>query len=416
MALVAIRSLGRNGVPVIGVFGESPDVPPYGGIVESSRFLSRRVSFDESDYERACLRCLMELGRELPAKAVLFPVSDRDMHVVSEHRESLKEHYHLLLSSQKMVHTLLDKHEFHEFMGGTNPLIPRTYLISGDLGIDALANRVNYPCIIKPFWRDEEWIRRYGNTKVFLCDSASELKETFAAIHPHFDKVMVQEVVPGPETNIVCTFTYLDSQSNPLGIFTCRKIRQYPPHFGNTALAESAPDPEAEEITRRLCKELGLAGYVSIEFKRDARTMALKILEFTVGRINRQVGLSGACGMNIPYLWYCHLLGRKTAVRVHREPSRWASEVNESRAFRPYLRSRGWTLWSWVRSYHRVRQWEVFSLDDLRPFSMLLLSIFRHNFLRQNPSHRIIGKGNPPAIGSLSTAWSWRRLYRSSSL
>jgi predicted ATP-grasp superfamily ATP-dependent carboligase len=378
VALAAVRSLGRNGVPVIGVFGESPEVHSYSGIVKSSRFLSRWVSFDESDYERACLHCLMELGRELPAKAVLFPASDRDMYMISEHRDPLKEHYHLLLPSHEMVDTLLDKHKFHEFMGSTNPLIPRTCLPSGDLGIDVLANQVNYPCIIKPFLRDEEWIRQYGNTKVFLCDSASKLKDTFAAVHPHFDKVMVQEVVPGPETNIVCTFTYLDSQSNPLGMFTCRKIRQYPPLFGNTALAESASDPEAEEITRRLCKELGLAGYVSIEFKRDARTMALKILEFTVGRINRQVGLSDACGMNIPYLWYCHLLGRKTAVRVHRESSRWASEVNELRAFRPYLRSREWTLWNWIRSYRQVRQWELFSWDDLRPFSKLLLSIFHH--------------------------------------
>jgi hypothetical protein len=66
-----------------------------------------------------------------------------------------------------------------------------------------------------------------------------------------------------------------------VGIFTSRKIRQFPPHFGNSSLVQHVHEPKVVELTAQICWQLGLVGYVSIEFKQDARDGAFKIIELT---------------------------------------------------------------------------------------------------------------------------------------
>jgi predicted ATP-grasp superfamily ATP-dependent carboligase len=170
-------------------------------------------------------------------------------------------------------------------------------------------------------------------------------------------------------------------------MFLCRKIRQYPPDFGNTSLAEAVSAPEVEQISRRICKQLALVGYVGIEFKRDPRDNAYKILEITPSRIDRQAGLSDACGINIPYLWYAYLLGLNVKAGVSEKPYRWASEVNEVRSLGRYLKRREWTIINWLRSYRNVRRWEVFAGDDLFPFLMLTLDEPSNQIMSRCLSH-----------------------------
>jgi D-aspartate ligase len=377
-ALSVIRSLGREGVPIVGVFGKSRDVEPYMSIVRSSYFISEKRWFDETEYETNCIECLLATGKSLGTKAVLFPVSDHDMALVSKYRTLLQRCYRLLMPSEDMLETLLNKERFYEFANHECLPIPRTFMPRDPMDIAEVGRQVRYPCIIKPSWRTEEWIRRYGNTKVFRCESPAKLTRQFSQVFCYFDKLIVQEIVTGSETNIVCSFTYLDGRSEPLGMFLCRKVRQFPPYFGNTALAEATVVPEVEELTRRICKQLALVGYVSIEFKCDPRDNAYKILEITPARINRQAGLADVCGMNIPYLWYSYLLGLNVKVEISDRPYCWASEVNEARSAGFYFKKKEWTVRSWLKSYRNVRRWEVFARDDILPFLALMLSVLMH--------------------------------------
>lgn len=378
MALSVMRSLGRKGLQVIAVFGNTLRNEPYAYIIRTCRFISKSYAFDATDYETNFLQRLTDIGKSGACKAVLFPVSDTDMLLVSKHRDSLRKYYHLLLPPADILNMLLKKEMFYEYALREKLPIPRTFMPRDSTEILEVSRQVRYPCIIKPSWRTAEWIAHYGNKKALRCDSPAELIEQYRETVGYFSILTVQEYVMGPETNIVCSFTYLDSQSKPLGVFICRKIRQYPHYFGNTSMAEAAMLPEVEELSLRICRQLELVGYVSIEFKRDERDNEYKILEITPARINRQTGLSAECGVNIPYIWYSYLLGLRVKVESGGKPYRWVSEVNELRSAFFYLKNREWTLLEWLKSYRNVRRWEVFAYDDLKPALMLLPSVLMY--------------------------------------
>lgn len=168
-----------------------------------------------------------------------------------------------------------------------------------------------------------------------------------------------------------------------MGIFTSGKIRQFPPHFGNSSLVRQVNEPKVVELTTQICKQLGLVGYVSIEFKKDDRDGAFKVIEITPCRFNRQTGLSDVAGLCLPYVWYCHVLNRPVEYGIKNGDCAWVSEVNEVRAFWEYWRNGEYTVAEWVRGYKHVARYEVFAKDDLLPFMMLLPSALSHHVRRR---------------------------------
>lgn len=374
MALSAIRSLGRQGIPVIAIFGKRNFFEQYSRIIRSSRFISKIYYFYENNYENNLVSQLIKTGRSLGSKAVLFPVSDYDMIIISSNRELLEEFYHILMPPHDMLETLLHKELFYKFSNKNNLPIPRTFFPAEINDIENIAEKVNYPCIIKPSWRDDLWIKTYKNKKVLVVENSRELKQTFHKTFSLFRKLVVQDIISGPENNILCTFTYLDIHSETLGIFVCRKIRQFPPYYGNTALAESVLDEKVIDLTKSICKQLGLVGYVSIEFKKDEKDNSYKIIEITPCRLNRQAGLADALGVNIPNIWYCYLLKKPIPqINSYKTHCKWMSEVNEMRALPFYLKDVWKNILRWLRSYKNIKQFEVLAKDDLMPSLMLLL-------------------------------------------
>lgn len=376
-ALIPIRSLGRKGIPVTCVFGQGA-LGGYAPVVGSSRFVSEKYTFDESDYEGSLVSCLCHIGKSYGRKSVLFPTSDIDMIVVSANRDILQEYYHLLMPSHELLSNLLSKDWFYPFAKARGIPIPRTFRIESKEDIDHIAREVAYPCIIKPAWRDEAWQARFGNLKVIISNGAEELRTNFRRLYDQFKELMVQEIVRGGESNIICTFTFLDERSNPRGMFTSSKIRQFPPHFGNSSLVRRVSEPRVEELTTRICKQLGLVGYVSIEFKKDDTDGEFKVIEMTPCRFNRQTGLSDDAGFSIPYVWYCHVLNMPVESAPTTSACTWVSEINEVRAFLDYWRNGEYTVAEWMRSYKHVSCCELFAKDDPCPFIMLLPSAFVH--------------------------------------
>ncbi|MFN2366551.1 MAG: hypothetical protein ABR523_08850 [Desulfurivibrionaceae bacterium] len=375
MALSIMRSLGRQGVPISAVFGKNSHSSLASHSVRFSKFITEKHGFDESDYEGNLVSALMETGFPLKTKAVLFPVTDQDMIVVSANRAALRKYYHILMPPHDLIEILLHKERFYEFAYRNDLPVPQTFLPSEADDIQDISSRISYPCIIKPTWRTKKWIAIHGNQKVLIADDPEKLCRIFDELFPRFNHLTVQEIITGEEENILCSFTYLDVNSIPLNMFVCRKIRQYPPYYGDTSVAESIFSREIVELTENICKKLGLSGYVSIEFKKDSRNDSYKIMEITVGRINRQAGLADSLGINIPYTWYAYQLGLPTdKTPDYVAHQKWVSEFNEVRAFPRYFRN-GYNILKWFRSYRNIKRFELLAKDDLKPALMALPSL-----------------------------------------
>jgi D-aspartate ligase len=373
VALDVVRTLGRRGVPVIGVFGGGVPSGLYEPMVRASRYLREAVSAGDD-----CMGALQQLGRRLPQRAVLIPLGDASMLAISRQRAALEPYYLLRMPSQKMIETLLDKNHFASFAAGLGLLVPATLPVASEAALDQAAQVMRFPCIVKPPWRDHRWTQAYGRNKVRFAGNPAELLARGREVLSLCGHCIVQEIVPGPEVNILCSFAFLDEKSEPVTLSVCRKLRQFPPYFGNTAMAEIIEQPEVAQATREICGKLGLVGYVSIEFKRDPATGRLLILEITPSRINRQAAVTELAAHSIVAAWYCSLTGRMPDDRRGlRTGLRWVSPINDLRSLPTYLRDRNWSLHAWLGSYARVRCCETLSLRDPLPWLVGLGTLAR---------------------------------------
>lgn len=240
VALQVIRSLGRKGIPVRCLFGQG-GYAPYAGCIRGSRYIAKQYVFDEAEYERNMVTALCQIGKSTDSKSVLFPVSDFDMITISANRERLKKYYHLLMPPHELLSSLLNKHEFYRLARSHNFPIPKTFMVDSSTDRGLLAQAVPFPCIIKPAWRDQAWMMRYGHQKVLVAHDAEELQASLLDLLVQFTPLIVQAIIPGGEDRIVCSFVYLNQKSEPLGIFTSKKNQTISATFREFSHGTSRP-------------------------------------------------------------------------------------------------------------------------------------------------------------------------------
>jgi D-aspartate ligase len=366
--LATVRALARQGIPVIGVDANLKQPTAH-------TRLCRKVTCADFRGE-GLLQCLLDLGRTLPAKGVLFPSGDISLELVSERREALSAYFDCVLPEKEVMRLILNKKAFYHFARQKGFLIPDTYFPRDEHEVAELSRGIRFPCILKPFQPDAAWRRKFPDVKLFEASSPQELLRQYRALsrlHPEF---LIQEVIPGPDSSLAFSLTFFDGQ-RALGMFTGRKLRQFPPFYGTSCLAESRWDPWVAEETIRLLRVLRYQGYGSVEFKWDPRDTCFKIIELTP-RTWFPHGLSTACGVNLPYIMYRHVLGLPVE-----EPRgfvgglKWVHEERDLQsALRMWRRGR-LSAREWLSSYRGRRTYALAAWDDPGPILVALTRLLR---------------------------------------
>jgi predicted ATP-grasp superfamily ATP-dependent carboligase len=224
-----------------------------------------------------------------------------------------------------------------------------------------------YPAILKPSRRDARWRARHS-VKLYEIGAPDELFRRWDALPRDHGPMLLQECIPGPDTQLVFSLTYLTRAGEPLAMFTGRKLRQFPPRFGTSSMAESRWDPEVAELSLTILSALGYVGYASVEFKRDPRDGQLRIIEVT-GRTWYPHGLATRCGINLPWLAYRDCLDLPVE-RPLGFPSavKWIDEDRDLRSALAYRRRGELTLAGWLASYRGRRTYARAAWDDPAPF------------------------------------------------
>jgi predicted ATP-grasp superfamily ATP-dependent carboligase len=376
--LATVRALARKGIPVIGIDGNLKQPT-------ARTRLCRKIHCKDFRGE-GLLRCLLDLGRTLPAKGILFPSGDLSLELVSERRELLQEHFSFVLPDRELMHLILNKKDFYRFAERHGFLIPHTYFPQHEGEVEKLSSDIRFPCILKPFQPSAAWRQRFPDVKLFEVSSAQELMQSYRAlrrVHPEF---LIQEVIPGPDSALAFSLTYFDGERTR-GMFTGRKLRQYPPFYGTSCMAESRWDPWIATETTRLLRTLGYRGYGSVEFKWDPRDERFKIIELTP-RTWFPHGLSTACGLNLPYLMYCDILGLPVEEQHgFVEGMKWIHEERDLQSSLRMWRMDKLTVREWLTSYRGRRAYALAAWDDPGPFLAALRRLLRQPFssLRRRP-------------------------------
>lgn len=197
---------------------------------------------------------------------------------------------------------------------------------------------------------------------------------------------MVQEIIPGPDSNIYLYMTYVNSEGDITSKFFYRKIRQNPPRFGVGRVAVSQDGiREVEEFTERLLKESNYRGVAVSEFKKDLRDNQFKLLEINV-RTPRQNWLATYCGVNFPWVMYMDLVeGKQVEVMDYKKGVYWIELYQDilNSVFRHSREDLGFR--DYIKPYlSKNKTFAVLSADDFMPFlkQISTLPIKYYRFLK----------------------------------
>jgi len=306
--LSVVRTLARKRIPVIGVAVSAEEIGLY------SKYLQRKIIAPNiSTHQEEFLSFLIDLGKEYDNRPVLIPTADEYLSLMSIYREELSPYFRFMIASRETVDCFLDKEKTAEFSRVHNIPHPYSYSVSSEEEIKELAQRIEYPCIIKP--RDSHiWRQIFSEQKTIVINSCEELIREYDQIKKHKLNIILQQIIPGPDSNILGFQAYCNNESQILASFSLRKLRQYPPQFGVGCLTESKYIPETVKLGKKILKESNYKGIVSLCFKLDERRNLPIFLEANI-RAPLVGELSIVCGVDVPYINYRNLVYDDNKIR-----------------------------------------------------------------------------------------------------
>ena len=376
-----IRNLGREGVPVYCVL-ESADPAIYSkycrGYYVLPDFLHRPDSVRSF---------LSRLARRSPNRPVVFSTDDRTTLILSSLKDEMKNEYTFMVPDKRVAETLVEKDRFYESLDEKGIDHPQVIHQSDGGDIRRIGKELGYQVFIRPTVT-QDFSEAFEHRKGFVANSEAELLDQFARVRARNIKVLFQELIPGPASNIYGIAGYFDHNSRALALFGYHRLRGWPPIIGLNTLIESVPlsqlRPQADLVASYL-HSIGYYGIMEAEFKLDPRDGRYKLLEINA-RSWFQNSFPTRCGLNIILKAYFDALGRGTSYSEdYRAGVKWvnflqdiAASVGEGEIMKA----------SWIHSLMGVEDHAFFDLHDPTPAlvsTLLEVGGFGQNQARLKP-------------------------------
>ncbi|MRX72103.1 carboxylate--amine ligase [Bacillus lacus] len=312
--LAIARSLGKEGIPVIALDRDGRAVGLQSKYVGAGILCPNPLT-DEEGF----ISLLLEIGKRLPLKGVLFPCNDEWVLTVSRHREKLQQYYHFPFADYDIVEPLLNKHKLYKKAEELGIPHPKTWYPGEWESPEALSKAVPYPCIIKPV--EQRSFYEAFQKKAILIENPQEFQRALSEVSGH--GTVVQEIVGSSLSDFYSLCTYVDPDGEVKGYFTGRKLEQYPQNFGTGCLVESSPIDEFVPAGTEILQTAGYYGISETEFVYDSRDQTYKLLDVNT-RVWKWIGLPVFAGVNLPLLAYSAAAGRSIEkMEAERDYAKW---------------------------------------------------------------------------------------------
>lgn len=357
--LAIVRSLAMYGVEVLGAYVEENEFGRHSRYCKPIRL--PRLEHGEKDF----LRELIEKVGDPVGKPVLLSQSDQYVMCMSRNREELQAYFRFVLPEHELLEDLVRKDRSVRYVAEKGLRVPETYIGSKNDRVEEIVVRVTFPCVVKPV---DSFSVNFG-AKV-LTFSDKESLELFLRNRPELlGNIVIQELVPGGDSNIYQATCFRQKGANEWPIFTMRKIRQYPAGFGITSYGISESVPPLEKIVREFLLTINYQGFISIEFKKHLQTGEWFFIEANP-RLPYYHALIHDSGINFPYMYYENALGVKVngdGCLAQKDGVRWVNLASDySTASKASFGEVG--LGRWLVSVLRARSFAYFQVSDMKPF------------------------------------------------
>lgn len=370
----------RKAVPLACVLGDMDLVRPLGlagvrcAVVAApgsaatySRFTETVLPWTpDSGGDEALVDALLRFGAAQRKRPVLYFEEDTHLLMVSRHRDRLARVFRFALADPALVETLVDKGCFQTLAENLDLPVPRTRRLHPVPSSEAPEIDLRYPLIIKPLTRRPPWDSIEEAGKAIRLDGPDQLRALWPRLIPVGIDLLVQELIPGPETRIESYHVYIDPRGEVAGEFTGRKIRTHPMEYGHsTALTITDCQGDGADVAalgRSLSARMGLRGVAKFDFKRapDGR---LHLLEVNP-RFNLWHHLGAVAGVNLPAIVHADLTGLPRPAPATARPGACWCHVSKDRLA---ARDAGVAIADWIGWVARCEA-KAIVLDDPMPF------------------------------------------------
>jgi D-aspartate ligase len=296
---------------------------------------------------------------------------------VARERETLEARHRVATPAWPVAEQFLDKHLTYALAERLGVAAPRTVLPASEEELERIAQDFPYPCVVKP--RLSHLYRDAFGVKMTKANGPEELVATWRRAQRAGIGVLVQEYIPGPESGGVNYNGYL-VDAGPVAEVTARKVRLCPSDLGYPSVVVSRRVPEVLDPSRRLIRGMGMTGFANVEFKRDARDGAYKLMEVN-GRPNMSGMLALRCGVNFPLITYRDLilgeLPDPAAETEYEQGVYWIDESADLLAAASRVRAGRMSLRTYLEPYARPHVFASLSARDAPPFLTRVASKLR---------------------------------------
>jgi D-aspartate ligase len=358
--LAVARSLGRAGIRVYGL--DHLRRPGF-----RSRYVAGSFCPEPLSEPEAFIDHLLHLGASQECKPVLFPAADEFLLPIARNRERLEQSFLLNVPETELLESIADKYRQYELALRANVPVPATALIATRGDVARVCRDIPFPVFIKArevtSWRQEVG----GALKGFVADTSQQLESKADALLAKGLEVLVQELIPGPDTSHFKACLYVSRDGEVVRSFALRKLRQQPPEAGFGSLVESVHEPEVLALGRRFLEAIGYRGVGSAEFKRDERDGKLKLIELNP-RYWQQNALASRCDVDFPLAQYQDLIGVLTPQEGEYEKNvKWLNVFADLDSFRAYRQRGELTFGRWLRELRGPKVYSNYAADDPLP-------------------------------------------------
>lgn len=351
-ALGALRALTQVGVRTL--------------MHESDALLRRSRYFNALPGDRA-----PELEARLAAsgldRAVLIPCSDEWTQAVARLPQPLAERFPASVPRPEALVRLIDKNAFNDLLVELDIDRPWSMNVDDPSQLRDVDDSVFVDAFLKPR-NSQSFFRRFG-VKAFRTRTRREAEMKLEDCRVAGETMILQRYVAGPSDQHYFIDGFVGRDGAVRAFFARRRLRMYPPDFGNSSAMVTVPLNVVEggtESLRRIFDHLGYRGIFSAEFKRDATDGVLRILEVNA-RAWWYVEFAARCGVNTCEMAYRDALGLEVATVTDYPVGR--TMVYPYHDFfacldlrrRGQMRTREW-IWAWATSAQ-----PVFRPDDPWP-------------------------------------------------
>jgi D-aspartate ligase len=357
--LGVIRSLGHIGLRSIAINYDRTGVGLY------SKFALGIVG--PNPWNDACglVDTLINIGSLLPEKGVLFATDDKYLEVLSAAKEVLQPYYHFSFPDIDVLRNLLDKQVQYAAAEKAGLSHPRSLIIR-DVNDLNKWEKDAFPMVIKGV-SGKEFFQYFGRQAL----EVKTYNEAKAIIQNGINiDYMVQEIIPGGEENLYTLGCYMSSEGEAKGIFTGRKLRQYPRYYGTCTVGESVICDDIIENSISTLRALNFQGIAQVECKHDPRDEKLKLIEIN-GRFWKWHSLATATGVNLAACAYRDITGWGNYTPCTQKYGlKWVVLLEDLRGVRQDIRAKEFYLMKWLRTISPPFISGLFDWKDLKPFLM----------------------------------------------